>query len=202
MGSQSKGPKPIPGFGPFFSLRAAAVPGLAHGRIALFSVPTSGHVAPMSESDDDVMEARRWKKSGWIAQVIKNEDDDGWAVEMTRVGDSEPALTGPWTMGRDKKNPKPLDQGAFTTLVKTASEVLLRHEQSARARLHRSLVFTGDGGRRIRVDLDIAEDDDDPHAILAAVDVATGEQLASGRVAPSWKLTAASAERFLRSGEA
>src|SRR5512144_3248543 len=94
----------------------------------------------LSATDNDVMEPRHWIKSGWIARVIKNEDDDGWAVEMTRQGDSEPALVGPWTMGRDKKNPKPLDQSAFTTLIKTASEVLRRHEQAARARLHKDLV--------------------------------------------------------------
>ena len=80
---------------------------------------------------------------------------------MTRIGDDEPALVGPWTMGRDKKNPKPLDQPAFLTLVKTASEVLRRHEQSARARLHRSITFVDDepsteGSRRIRADLDLA----------------------------------------------
>jgi hypothetical protein len=151
--------------------------------------------------DDEVMEPRLWKKTGWIARVIKNEDDDGWAVEMTRIGDPEPALTGPWTMGRDKKNPKPLDQGAFTTLVKTASEVLLRHAQAARARLHRSITFTDDAGRRVRVDLDIVPDDDDPHAILAAFDDATGEPLRSGRVSAQLKLTAASAARYLHTGE-
>ena len=47
--------------------------------------------------------------------VIKNEDDDGWAVAMTPDGQAEPALVGPWTMGRDKKNPKPLDSSAFST---------------------------------------------------------------------------------------
>ena len=147
------------------------------------------------------MEPRLWKKAGWIARVVKNEEDEGWAVEMTRIGDSEPALVGPWTMGRDKKNPKPLDQGAFATLVKTANEVLMRHEQTARARLHNSLVFTNGAGRRVRVDLDIAQDDDDPHAILAAIDEATGEAICSGRVSPGFKLTAASAERFARTGE-
>ena len=71
----------------------------------------------MSEAvEEDVMDPRLWKKSGWIAKVIKNEDDDGWAVEMTRIGDLEAALVGPWTMGRDKKNPKPLDVSAFNTL--------------------------------------------------------------------------------------
>ena len=28
-------------------------------------------------------EARLWKDNGWTAQVIKNEEDDGWAVAMT-----------------------------------------------------------------------------------------------------------------------
>ena len=74
-------------------------------------------------------EATLWRDDGWTARIIKNEDDDGWAVEMTLDGQSEPALVGPWTMGRDKKNPKPLDGPAFSTLVKTANEVLRRHEQ-------------------------------------------------------------------------
>jgi len=54
---------------------------------------------------------------------------------------------------------------------------------------------------RIRVDLDIAPDDDDPHAILAAFDDATGEPLRSGRVSAQLKLTAASAARYLHTGE-
>ena len=66
-----------------------------------------------------VQEARVWQDNGWTARVIKNEDDDGWAVAMYKDGESEPALVGPWTMGRDKKNPKPLDAHAFSTLVKT-----------------------------------------------------------------------------------
>lgn len=152
--------------------------------------------------EEETADPRRWKKNGWIARVIKNEDDDGWAVEMTRVGDPEPALVGPWTMGRDKKNPKPLDHFAFSTLVKTASEVLLRHEQAARARLHRSLSFTDDAGRRLRVDLDIAEDDDDPHAILAVFDEGSSTKLRSERVSPTFKLSAAAAQRFARTGEA
>ena len=78
-----------------------------------------------------VHEPRLWADNGWTAKVIKNEDDDGWAVAMTRDGEREPALVGPWTMGRDKKNPKPLDVNAFNTLVKTASEVIRRHEQAA-----------------------------------------------------------------------
>ena len=156
-----------------------------------------------AEPDEtEIAEERLWKKSGWIARVIKNEDDDGWAVEMTRVGDSEPALVGPWTMGRDKKNPKPLDAFAFSTLVKTAREVLLRHEQAQRAHMHKSRTITDDQERRIRVDLDIQPDEDDPHAILAAFDDTSGEELSKCRVSPTFKLTEATAQRFVRTGEA
>ncbi len=157
-------------------------------------------------SDEDTSDPRRWKKSGWIARVIKNENDDGWAVEMTRIGDSEAALVGPWTMGRDKKNPKPLDQPSFMTLVKTANEVLMRHEQSARAQLHKTLSFLDESAtfgeaQRVRVDLDIAPDDDDPHAILSVFQDATGEPLRSARVSAGFKLNAANVSRWLKSGE-
>jgi hypothetical protein len=156
----------------------------------------------MEHGDEEITDPRRWKKNDWIARVIKNEDDDGWAVEMTRVGDAEPTLVGPWTMGRDKKNPKPLDEHAFTTLVKTASEVLRRHQHAARERMHRTVTFTSDDGQRIRGDLDIAPDEDDPHATLAVFDAASGEPIRSRRVSPSFKLTAASAQRFLDTGDA
>jgi hypothetical protein len=155
----------------------------------------------MVEGDEDVSEARLWRRGGWTAKVVKNEDDDGWAVAMTRAGEEEPALVGPWTMGRDKKSPKPLDQAAFTVLVKTASEVIRRHEHHARAQLHKSFVYTRADGQRVRADLDVAPDEDDPHAVLAVVDDVTGEPLRAGRVPPGLRLTAASVERFLGSGE-
>ena len=78
---------------------------------------------------EPIHQARVWSDERWTARVIKNEDDDGWAVAMLLHGESEPALVGPWTMGRDKKNPKPLDVSAFHTLVKTANEVLRRHDK-------------------------------------------------------------------------
>jgi hypothetical protein len=157
-----------------------------------------GHEAADSH---DVMEERLWQKSGWIARVIKNEEDEGWAVEMTRIGDDEPALVGPWTMGRDKKNPKPLDTSAFTTLVKTASEVLLRHEQSTRESLRKVRTISDDHDRRVLVELEIQQDEDDPHATLKAVDVASGDELRHIRVSPGFRLTEDSAQRFVRSGE-
>jgi hypothetical protein len=104
-------------------------------------------------------------------------------------------------MGRDKKNPKPLDHASFHTLTKTVTEVLRRHEQAARARLHRTFSYTGNDDRRVRLDFDIAPDEDDPHAILTAFDEQTGEVLRSGRVSPMFKLTASTAQRFVRTGE-
>jgi len=153
------------------------------------------------QPDDDkepIHEARLWRDDGWTARVIKNNDDEGWAVEMTRQGDAEPALTGPWTMGRDKKNPKPLDTNAFHTLVKTASEVLRRHEQQLHARLHKSLPVETPTGR-ITVTLDIVPDDDDPHALLTA-HTAHGERVARVSVNADFRFTAASVEAWVQNG--
>ncbi|HXE40535.1 MAG TPA: hypothetical protein VN639_18885 [Azonexus sp.] len=142
-----------------------------------------------------VNEPRLWCNNGWTARVIKNEDDEGWAVAMTKDGESEPALVGPWTMGRDKKSPKPLDASAFQTLVKTASEVLRRHEHQLQALLHKKLTVDGLGGPVV-VSLDIEPDEDDPYALLAARDAA-GELLAEVRVGPDFKLSAASARAWV-----
>ena len=150
----------------------------------------AAHLEPLHE-------ARLWRDNGWTARVVKNNDDEGWAVEMTLRGEAEPALTGPWTMGRDKKNPKPLDVNAFHTLVKTASEVLRRHEQQLHAQLHKSVVVEMPAGR-ITVTLDIVPDDDDPHALLAARN-ADGELLGERRVAAGFKLNSASAQRWIES---
>jgi hypothetical protein len=141
--------------------------------------------------EDAIREARLWRDNGWTARVIKNEDDDGWAVSMTPDGQVEPALVGPWTMGRDKKNPKPLDTSAFNTLVKTAAEFVRRHEQQLHATLHQEVAITGASGR-IRVTLDIVPDDDNPSAMLRATD-ASGEVLGEARVSPGFKLTRTSA---------
>ena len=142
-----------------------------------------------------ITEARLWRNNGWTARVIKNEDDEGWAVEMVMDGESEPALVGPWTMGRDKKNPKPLDAFAFQTLVKTASEVLRRHEHQLHAMLHKKVTVNGENGP-IFITLDIVADDDDPYAVLAA-QCAGGEQLAQVRVAAEFKLSESSASAWI-----
>lgn len=152
--------------------------------------------------DDDtgagVQQPGVWSDGTWTARVLKNEDDDGWAVAMTLAGHGEPALVGPWTMGRDKKNPKPLDVNAFNTLVKTANEVVRRHEQQLHAQLNKSVTITLDD-QRIRVALAIVPDDDGATATLCAQD-ALGDELARVAVSPAFKLTVDSATQWALSG--
>ena len=153
------------------------------------------------DDTDETSDPRVWKKAGWIARVIKNESDEGWAVSMTRVEDSEPSLVSPWTMGRDKVNPKPLDHAGFATLLKGANDVLRRHEAALRAKLHRSITCGVEGGQRVRADLDIQQDEDDPHAILSVIEVTSGSVLRQGRVSAAFKLSAGSVQRFLSTGD-
>lgn len=163
--------------------------------------PADASVAPDEESagrDTAIQSAVLWQGDGWTARVLKNEDDEGWAVAMTLDGESEPALVGPWTMGRDKKNPKPLDSNAFATLVKTASEVVRRHQQQAYAALHKSVrVATAQG--RVRVSFDVVPDEDNPYAELAATDD-NGVELARMRVAANLPFNHDSASAWVRGG--
>ena len=154
-------------------------------------------------NDDDleilpIYEDRLWRDDGWTARVIKNEEDDGWAVEMTKAGESAPALVGPWTMGRDKKNPKPLSTGAFLTLVKTAYEVRRRAEQHLAATLHKK-VFVAVQNRAYSVTLDITPDEEHPFAELTCRASRSGEDapLAQVRVSAAFKLTEASALKWI-----
>ena len=152
----------------------------------------------LAEENGPLQSPRLWRGDGWTARVIKNDDDEGWAVAMIKDGEPEPALIGPWTMGRDKKNPKPMDGPAFSTLVKTASEFVRRHEQQLHASLHRRVDITLDG-KPIVVTLDITPDEDDPYAMLAARD-ADGVQLAEVKVAPSFKLNSTTAYAWVDAG--
>ncbi len=166
--------------------------------------PPVRRASSMTESDlqsDDtaIHQDGLWHDNGWTARIIKNEDDDGWAVEMIKDGEAEPALVGPWTMGRDKKNPKPMDANAFRTLVKTATEVLMRHEQQRRAMLHKEVTVQGDDGQDVSVTLDIVPDEFEPYAQLKAFDP-YGELLADAKVSAGFKLNKASAARWVESG--
>jgi len=166
--------------------------GRRDNRVRRESTRMTGH------TPEPIHQDRVWSDERWTARVIKNEDDDGWAVAMLLHGESEPALVGPWTMGRDKKNPKPLDVSAFHTLVKTASEVLRRHEQQLHAQLHRNLTVTADG-RRIRVAMTIVPDEDGATAELVAEDD-FGEELGRAPVTPAFQLNANTALAWVESG--
>ena len=151
----------------------------------------------MQDTQDQplVQEPRRWQNEQWAAQVINNDDDDGWAVAMYKAGESEPALVGPWTMGRDKKNPKPLDGSAFITLVKTASEFVRRSEQQLHAQLNQSVTVNGQDSR-ITVFLRIVPDEDNPYAMLSAQDD-SGKALAEVKVAAGFKLNRQTAQAWV-----
>jgi hypothetical protein len=159
---------------------------------------SSTEPTPADESAEPVHEPRLWRDLGWTAEVIPNEDGEGWAVAMSRYGEEDPALVGPWTMGRDKKNPKPMNDYDFRALVKAASDVLKRHEQQLRAQLHRSVVVHGADGWT-EVTLDIVPDEEEPYAVLAARNE-RGERLAEERVSAAFRLNEASAAKWVAGG--
>jgi hypothetical protein len=150
------------------------------------------------DTQEPIHEDRVWSDEHWTARVIKNEDDDGWAVAMYLDGGAEPALVGPWTMGRDKKNPKPLDTSAFNTLVKTAKEVIRRSEQQLHAQLNKNVSITVDG-RRLRVAMAIVPDEEGATATLSAWDEFDAE-LARVPVPPTYRLNVDSAQAWVASG--
>ena len=159
-------------------------------------------VEPSVRRDPKTQDPRHWKDDGWSARIIKNEDDDGWAVEMTKDGAREPALIGPWTMGRNKKDPKPLDTSAFHTLVKTATEFVSRSEQQRHATLNKEVRVTAhvdDVTTEVRVALKIIPDDDFPYATLTATNAA-GDTLAQVKAPANFKLGATSAVAWIEGG--
>jgi hypothetical protein len=162
----------------------------------MIGVEFHGHFKMNDDTQDTPLlkEPRLWQDELWTARVIKNDDDDGWAVAMYKAGESEPALVGPWTMGRDKKNPKPLDGSAFITLVKTASEFVRRSEQQLHATLHQSVIVNGPSGR-VTVLLDIVPDEDSPYAVLSAQDEG-GDTLAECKVDAGFKLNRQTAQAW------
>jgi hypothetical protein len=141
---------------------------------------------------------RFWREKGWTAEIVKNEDDVGWALSMTRDGDDEPVLVVPWVMGRNKKDPKPLNKADFATQLKAARDFLQRSEHQRRTAFRKSIdVYTDDG--IVRVVFDIEPDDFEPTGLLVAMDV-QGEELERVSCPPSTKLTRAMAEQWVKSG--
>ena len=146
----------------------------------------------------DIMEPTLWRKNGWTARVIKNEDDDGWAVEIRKAGVPEPALISPWVMGRDKKTPKPFDGPAFATFVKTASEVLDRSARQQDQALRKKLSIAWEG-RWYDVCLELIPDEYEPHSVLSATDDG-GNVVAKHRVSDRFKFTRDAANAWVQGG--
>lgn len=152
-----------------------------------------------ASSNDDIFEPNLWRTSGWTAKVVNNDEGEGWAVEMTRDGDPEPALVGPWVMGRDKKSAKPLNTGDFRSLMKAASDVISRHEQAMKPRK-----VTHEGvdqkGERWRVECVDVHDEYEPHALLTSRDE-DGYVVFEKKVRFGFKINVSGAEDFARTGE-
>ena len=151
----------------------------------------------VESAEPGIREPRLWCDDAWTVRVTRDENGHGWAAEIQRSGDTEPALVCPWETDREK-NPKPLDGAAFDALVKAATDMRRRQELQLRAMLHKS-VTVQTRSCVITVTLDIVPDEDDSHALLAAVDE-TGTQLAEVRVAPGFKLSQRTASAWVDSG--
>jgi hypothetical protein len=156
----------------------------------------------MSDPTAEIKEPTFWRKNGWTARVIPNEGDpnegQGWAVEIRKDGLPEPALISPWVMGRDKKNPKPFDEPAFATFVKTASEVLDRSARQRDQALKKKLAIAWEG-RWYDVTLEQVPDEYEPCAFLSAVDDAR-QTVAKHRVAANFKFNRDVANEWVRGG--
>ena len=78
----------------------------------------------------------------------------------------------------------------------------MRQHREIGSSLHLGTTTTGTFVlRRLRADLDIKLDEDDPHAILSVVDE-RGEVVRRGRASTAFKLTEATVRRFIRTGDA
>lgn len=142
-----------------------------------------------------------WSGDGWTARIIDHPHDEGWALAMTRDGDDEPLQVVPWVMGRNKKDPKPLNEHDFRTQLKAAKDFLIRLENQRRSAFRRSFTVYTEADAAITVVFDVEQDDFEPEGVLTATD-ALGETLARQVVAPSFKLTRSKAQAWVSGGYA
>lgn len=143
-------------------------------------------------------DGRQWSENGWAVSIVRNQDGDGWAVQVCRDGEPEPVLLAPWAAERDSPAPKPLDQAAFNTLVKTAASTLERQAHQLHVALHQRVALSL-GDKRWDFTLDVVPDEYEPHALLSAIDE-SGERIAQERVLPDFKLTQATARAWIEAG--
>jgi hypothetical protein len=125
------------------------------------------------------------------------ESEEGWAVEMKKDGEAEPALVELWEDLCDDLPPRPLDAAAFKALHKSAEALQSRQRQRLQSQLHKRLSLHLPDGRW-EVTLDIVPDEFEPHAVLTAFD-AEGTECAHEKVAADFKLTPAIAESWISS---
>ncbi|MEL6179722.1 MAG: hypothetical protein AAFS10_12255 [Myxococcota bacterium] len=147
----------------------------------------------------DANTSTHWTGRGWTADVVDNEDGGGWALAMTPDGYDEPVLVVPWVMGRNKKDPKPLNQADFNTQVKAAQDFLTRREQQLRTAHRVSHDVVGEQGEWVRVIFDIIPDEIEPEGQLVGLS-REGEEVARVSCPPSFKLTRDAARQWVTNG--
>jgi len=140
-----------------------------------------------------------WSGDGWTARIIDHPDDEGWALSMTRDGDDEPVQIVPWVMGRNKKDPKPLNEHDFRTQLKAAKDFLIRRENQRRAAFRKSFTVYTANDEPISVVFDVIPDEFEPEGVLTATD-AMGDELARHTLPPGFKLTRTWAKAWVADG--
>jgi len=155
-----------------------------------------------SEKEVEVMafakEDMVWQERGWKAEIIRDDDGAGWAIAMTPDGADEPVYTAPWTMGRNKKDPKPLKTKDFLVWIKSAKEFVERSSRQTRHSNRKSIDTTDENGDFIRVVFDVVNHGEAKGSLTAFDQV--GQELESVECDPNFKLTVGSAEDWILGG--
>lgn len=144
-------------------------------------------------------EKMRMSGKGWHAQVIVSEEGEGWAVELRRDGDEDPVLVSPWTMGRNKVDPKPMNDADFGALIKAAGDFLARAERQQRDALRREHRVAGPKGTSVKVVFEVIPDESDPVGRLRAFND-RGEVLAEEEISLEQPFTRQRAEAWAKRG--
>lgn len=125
--------------------------------------------------------------------IIKNEDDDGWVVEMVKDGEFEFVFVGLWIMGCDKKNLKLMDVNVFCMFVKIVIEVLMWYEQQWCVMLYKEVMVQDEVGQDVLVIFDIVLDEFELYVQFKVVDL-YGELLVDVKVLVGFKFNKVSVE--------
>jgi len=142
---------------------------------------------------------REWRDKGWVAQVVENEDGGGWGLAMSREGDDEPVMIVPWVMGRNKKDPKPLNAADFHTQLKAVRDFVTRSEHQRRTAFRKSFDVPDAEGETVRVVFDVEPDEYEATGELVASDL-LGTELARISCSAGLRLTRAKARAWVAGG--